>query len=82
MKKGGIPQFDDLIVGDKNDLKTSGEKGDNYYGGANLFCGDDGGQGCAVQVKTNLKVIEIWTNDWLQSHKMSTILVTTTTTNT
>jgi hypothetical protein len=48
MKKGGIPQFDDLIVGDKNDLKTSGEKGDNYYGGANLFCGDDGGQGCAV----------------------------------
>ena len=28
------------------------------YGGRALFCGDDGGQGCAVEIKTNLKEIE------------------------
>ena len=38
--------------------RQGGEKGDDGCGGRDLFCGDDGGQGCAVEIKTNLKEIK------------------------
>ena len=59
------------MLGEGKVVRKAVSEGDNCCTGEDLFCGNDGGQGCAVEVKTNLKEIEIPTNDKATKYQQS-----------